>query len=844
MGTITRSHTFVAGEKPTDDQWNVDIDQAFTLINGNLDESNVDYSSSDGIVTLQQTQTITGTKTFDAATTFNTSILPDSTGGADMGSASQEWGDVYVADDKFRKFGSEQNEFVGYDETTTDSLKFAATEGAGLAITLMADEGDDAGDEWKLNVADGGTLTLGNDIASAGTYVTGLTITPNSTTAAWLMDFEGDIDVGGDTLSFNGAATIDTSGNNALSLDAGSATLTLDGGTIESDATTLSFDAATTIDTSGNNALSLDAGSAVLTLDGGTIESDASTFSFDGAATIDTSGNNNLTLNAGTGTIVATAGDVTVFDDNNNADVSMSIGTSATEALVVQALNGSSNKTLEELRFTTKTASGTANHGKITFYIDEVEIGTIDDGGIDLASGMTFAINGSDLPSSAGDFSGPGSSTDNAVVRFDGTGGKTAQNSGVAIDDSNNVSGVGTLATTGDVTIFDDANNADTSLSIGTSATEALVVQALNGGSNKTLEELRFTTKTASATGDHGKMSFYVDEAEIATIDDGGIDLASGKSFTVNGSALSSGISWDGSTANGVATYKDGDEATVESNLTFDGTTLSVGGVTETWDRPAIHLYKSGERGGALINSSSSDAFLTSNAYYNGGFKYTSTNLSTLCGVDATGFKYQYAASGTADSGITWTTGMTIDTSGDVTVSDGDLVIGTSGHGIDFSAHAHAGGMTSELLDDYEEGTWTAVIRYGGDSGTAYSVGNNACGYTKIGNIVHFTCETEVTNPNAQNSSATDGSANIILTGLPFTSFTSVNRCPSPNIRINLFNLANCAGINGYIGNNNTWCAFYKQMNNGTWTADVKSAEIYQSSGSIWINVTGWYYTD
>ena len=34
------------------------------------------------------------------------------------------------------------------------------------------------------------------------------------------------------------------------------------------------------------------------------------------------------------------------------------------------------------------------------------------------------------------------------------------------------------------------------------------------------------------------------------------------------------GISWDGSTANGVATYKDADEATVESNLTFDGTDL------------------------------------------------------------------------------------------------------------------------------------------------------------------------------------------------------------------------------------------------------------------------------
>lgn len=35
--------------------------------------------------------------------------------------------------------------------------------------------------------------------------------------------------------------------------------------------------------------------------------------------------------------------------------------------------------------------------------------------------------------------SGPGSSTDNALARFDGTGGKTLQDSGVLIDDSNNM---------------------------------------------------------------------------------------------------------------------------------------------------------------------------------------------------------------------------------------------------------------------------------------------------------------------------------------------------------------------------------------------------------------------
>ena len=46
----------------------------------------------------------------------------------------------------------------------------------------------------------------------------------------------------------------------------------------------------------------------------------------------------------------------------------------------------------------------------------------------------------------SGDFVGPASSTDNAVVRFDGATGKLGQNSGVLIDDLNNITGVGTLA--------------------------------------------------------------------------------------------------------------------------------------------------------------------------------------------------------------------------------------------------------------------------------------------------------------------------------------------------------------------------------------------------------------
>ena len=204
-----------------------------------------------------------------------------------------------------------------------------------------------------------------------------------------------------------------------------------------------------------------------------------------------------LAITAGTNAINLTAGDVTLYDDNNNADTSISMGTSATEALVVQALNGGSNKTLEELRLTTKTASGTADHGKVTVYVDEAHIADVDDSGINLASGKTFRINGTNVVASAGDFSGPGSATDNAVVRFDGTGGKTAQNSGVTIDDSNNATGFANLTLSGEL----DAATGDFSGDVdidGTLETDALTI----GGTTLLANDSnnRVTTATGSGT--------------------------------------------------------------------------------------------------------------------------------------------------------------------------------------------------------------------------------------------------------------------------------------------------------------------------------------------------------
>ena len=74
---------------------------------------------------------------------------------------------------------------------------------------------------------------------------------------------------------------------------------------------------------------------------------------------------------------------------------------------------------------------------------------------------------------------------------------------------------------------------------------------------------------------------------------------------------------------------------------------------------------------------------------------------------------------------------LKITTAGNVEVMSGNLVIGTSGKGIDFSATSGTG--TSELFDDYEEGTWTPTFQ----GSTSGSISFASAGYyTKIGRIV------------------------------------------------------------------------------------------------------------
>ena len=214
----------------------------------------------------------------------------------------------------------------------------------------------------------------------------------------------------------------------------------------------------------------------------------------------------------------------------------------------------------------------------------------------------------------------------------------------------------------------------------------------------------------------------------------GDVIVGSGVTLSPDGDIFATGVctatSFVGSGANltgisGVSVANQGDNRVItntgttdalnaEANLTFDGTTLKA----ETGN-PFLELSGTTSNGGNTgihINANANHWVLESD-------NYTSQNLFSI-------------KDGTPDSS---TARLVIDSSGNTTISSGNLVMGTAGKGIDFSATsggANSSG-TSEVLDDYEEGDHTVTLT--GSSGqtdvTPYS-SENKLSYNKIGNLV------------------------------------------------------------------------------------------------------------
>jgi len=193
------------------------------------------------------------------------------------------------------------------------------------------------------------------------------------------------------------------------------------------------------------------------------------------------------------------------------------------------------------------------------------------------------------------------------------------------------------------------------------------------------------------------------------------------------------------------------------------------------------------------------------------------------------------------DSGDTFTLGSGANIAG-LTLSD-NILFDTASKGIYLGVTS---ATASNLLDDYEEGTWTPEITPATGSFSSIVYDNTHGEYTKIGNMVYFVMFIRTTS--ASNFSGASG--NITITGLPFTSstvtsraggasFTDFNRWTDNGI------LDDAITLNAYIGSSSTEIV-------------LRSTETASSSGSSFtvsnlrdtdatdnrIGLTGFYFTD
>jgi hypothetical protein len=171
------------------------------------------------------------------------------------------------------------------------------------------------------------------------------------------------------------------------------------------------------------------------------------------------------------------------------------------------------------------------------------------------------------------------------------------------------------------------------------------------------------------------------------------------------------------------------------------------------------------------------------------------------------------------DSGLTYNK-----TTKDLSAA-GNIVVSTSGKGIDFTATPGIG--TSELLNDYEEGVWTPVVAdaaTGGNQGTtATAVGL----YTKVGRLVtvHF----EVTGIDTTGLNA--GNA-LNIRGLPFTASSATTQFGTiTGVRITFSGFLTCGAYNG------TAFQIYQTSSGGA-LADIKVSGFTSGTAAVYGTLT------
>lgn len=178
------------------------------------------------------------------------------------------------------------------------------------------------------------------------------------------------------------------------------------------------------------------------------------------------------------------------------------------------------------------------------------------------------------------------------------------------------------------------------------------------------------------------------------------------------------------------------------------------------------------------------------------------------------------ATTGTFSGALSATTGTF---SGAVSMGSNNISF-SDGNGIDFSASAGSG-ASSSILDDYEQGTWTASLTATTTNPTTSSVGNTTGYYVKIGDIVNFSYYSGLV------AFTSAGSGTATLSGLPFTSSSGFQEYWLTVYMHGTAFAQSCHG--GYAPPNSTFIQFIQSnsITGANWVA----------SGNGYLMVTGTY---
>lgn len=558
------------------------------------------------------------------------------------------------------------------------------------------------------------TVTSGTAVTSIDTDLSSVSATDNSLASAKAIKAYVDTQVTASDLDFQG----DSGG--ALSIDLDSETLTIAGGT-----------GLTT--TGSGNTLTVDIDSTVATLTGTqtltnkTLTSpDINTPDIDGG-TIDGTAIGGTTAAAGSFTTVSTTGNITVGGTVAGRDVA----TDGTKLDGIEA-GATADQTAAEIKTAYESNADTnaftdAEQTKLSGIeagADVTDSTNVTAAGALMDSEVTNLAQVKAFDSSDYATAAQGTTADSAL--------QPADNISELTNDSGYITGNQTITLSGDAT--------------GSGTTSITVALAAN---TVGVSELNLSDGTAGQflkTDGAGNISFATaptQQTSFTTLDVDNINL-DGNTISSTDTDGNLRISPNGTGA--VEFYKA--SAQVSDTEFFRDQTFNTGFTYVI----AEQNYYGKDNAGVKTNFAQIDVR---------GDGETASSGSLYIGVAQQGTGPRPAAGGT---GFEFSgTSDRISVYGDLRLMTSHDLIMSSGGGIDFSYTADASGMTDELLDDYEEGTWTPNLSTASGTFSTMNITGVTCSYVKIGK--------QVTLQGAFNTSDVSiGTAlgGLRLTGIPF----------------------------------------------------------------------------